>query len=176
MPKGDQMTVPTPGKNRKHYLAGTLNARTGAGVWAEYEAKTSELFIRLLDTQMKTYRHARRLILIVDNYIIHESRVAQGWGGAPSENPATGSTGIPSEGQSHRQVVEEAPRCGDAPSPSHDNGEPDPCGDLLHGPVTTVTRRIFLRIRITLSTSADCCFLLTRTSELRTPTKEGNRF
>jgi hypothetical protein len=79
MPKGEQMTVPTPGKNRKHYLAGALNARTGAGVWTEYEAKTSELFIRLLETQMKTYRRARRLILIVDNYIIHKSQVAQGW-------------------------------------------------------------------------------------------------
>ena len=33
MPKGEQMTVPTPGKNRKHYLAGALNARTGAVVW-----------------------------------------------------------------------------------------------------------------------------------------------
>ncbi|TDJ64591.1 MAG: hypothetical protein E2O35_08610 [Proteobacteria bacterium] len=30
MPKGKQMTVPTPGKNRKHYLAGALKARTGA--------------------------------------------------------------------------------------------------------------------------------------------------
>lgn len=79
MPKGEQMTVPTPGKNRKHYLAGALNARTGAVVWTEYTAKTSELFLRLLETLMKTYRRARRLILIVDNYIIHKSRVTQGW-------------------------------------------------------------------------------------------------
>ncbi len=79
MPKGEQMTVPTPGKNRKHYLAGALNARTGAVVWTEYTAKTSELFLRLLETLMKTYRRARRLTLIVDNYIIHKSRVTQGW-------------------------------------------------------------------------------------------------
>jgi transposase len=79
MPKGEQMTVPTPGKNRKHYLAGALNARTGAVVWTEYTAKTSELFLRLMEKLMKTYRRARRLILIVDNYIIHKSRVTQGW-------------------------------------------------------------------------------------------------
>ena len=79
MPKGEQMTVPTPGKNRKHYLAGALNARTGAIVWTEYTAKTSELFLRLLETLMRTYRRARRLILIVDNYIIHKSRMTQGW-------------------------------------------------------------------------------------------------
>jgi putative transposase len=58
MPKGEQITVPTPGKNRKHYLAGALNARTGAVVWTEYTAKTSELFLRLLETLMKTYRRA----------------------------------------------------------------------------------------------------------------------
>ena len=79
MPKGEQMTVPTPGKNRKHYLAGTLNARTGAVVWAAYTAKTSELFLRLLETLIKTYRRARRLSLIVDNDIIHKSRLTQGW-------------------------------------------------------------------------------------------------
>jgi len=79
MPKGEQMTVPTPGKNRKHYLAGALNARTGAVVWTEYTAKTSELFLRLLETLVKTYRRARRLLLIVDNYIIHNRRVTQAW-------------------------------------------------------------------------------------------------
>lgn len=28
--KGEQIAVPTPCKNRKHYVAGALNARTGA--------------------------------------------------------------------------------------------------------------------------------------------------
>ncbi len=79
MPQGEQMTVPTPGKNRKHYVAGALNARTGAVVWAEHTAKDSELFLRLLEALLRTYRRARRLYLIVDNYIIHKSRVTLGW-------------------------------------------------------------------------------------------------
>ena len=79
MPKGEQMTVPTPGKNRKHYIASALNARTGAVVWTEHTAKTSELFLRLLEALLATYRRARRLYLIADNYIIHKSRVTLGW-------------------------------------------------------------------------------------------------
>lgn len=79
MPRGEQMTVPTPGKNRKHYIAGALNARTGAVVWIDYVAKTSELFLRLLEVLLSTYRRARRLHLILDNYIIHKSRVTRAW-------------------------------------------------------------------------------------------------
>lgn len=30
-------------------------------------------------TLMQTYRHARRLTLIVDDMIIHKTRVTQGW-------------------------------------------------------------------------------------------------
>lgn len=79
MPRGEQRTVPTPGKNRKHYIAGALNARTGAVVWTDHVAKTSELFLRLLEMLLKIYRRARRLHLILDNYIIHKSRVTRGW-------------------------------------------------------------------------------------------------
>ena len=73
MPRGEQMTVPTPGKNRKHYIAGALNARTSAVVWIDHVAKTSELFLRLLEVLLRAYRRARRLHLILDNYIIHKS-------------------------------------------------------------------------------------------------------
>ena len=32
MPRCEQMRVPTPAKNKKHYIAGALNARTGTVV------------------------------------------------------------------------------------------------------------------------------------------------
>lgn len=79
MPRGEQMTVPTPGKNRKCYVAGALNARTGKVVWVEHVSIRSELFLRLLEALLRGYRRARRLCLIVDNYIIHRSRVVNGW-------------------------------------------------------------------------------------------------
>ncbi len=77
MPKGEQTTIPTPGKNQKGYLAGALNSETGQVLWVEYEKKNSFLFIRLLAALRKTYRRAKRLILIVDNYIIHKSTITQ---------------------------------------------------------------------------------------------------
>lgn len=77
MPKGRQTTIPTPGKNRKRYLAGALNSQTGQVVWVEDEKKNSFLFVRLMAALRKTYRRARRITLIVDNYVIHKSAVTR---------------------------------------------------------------------------------------------------
>jgi len=78
-PRGEQPTVATPGQNRKRYVAGALNARTGCVWWVEHAAKNSELFLRLLEALTRAYRRARRLFLILDNYRIHDSRVVRGW-------------------------------------------------------------------------------------------------
>lgn len=77
--RGCQHTVPTPGKNRKRYIAGALHVRTGKVVYAEHESKNSLLFIHLLHHLKRTYRSARRIVLIADNYIIHKSAVTQRW-------------------------------------------------------------------------------------------------
>lgn len=79
MPRGAQLTVPTPGKNRKRYLAGALHARTGRVLWVEHSSKTSVLFMALAEAVLRTYRRARRLSLILDNYIIHRSQLTQRW-------------------------------------------------------------------------------------------------
>lgn len=73
MKKGQQTAIPTPGKNKKRYLAGTLNANTGNVVWVELEKKNSEIFIRLLAELRKRYRRAKKIRLIADNYVIHKS-------------------------------------------------------------------------------------------------------
>lgn len=77
--RGCQHTVATPGKNRKHYIAGALHARTGKVVWVEHERKDSLLFIHLLYRLKRTYRKAKRIVLIADNYIIHKSGVTARW-------------------------------------------------------------------------------------------------
>jgi len=46
---GEQTTVPTPGQNQKHYLAGALPAHTGRLVWTEHHRKISVLFLKLLE-------------------------------------------------------------------------------------------------------------------------------
>ncbi len=74
MPPGQQKGVPTPGKNQKRYLAGALDARTNRLTWVEGPRKDSLLFLRLLHRLVtRTYRAARTIHLILDNYGIHDS-------------------------------------------------------------------------------------------------------
>jgi transposase len=76
---GTQQAIPTPGKNRKHYVAGALNARTGRLIWTEYERKSTLLSLGLLHQLRRGYRAAKPIVLIADNYIIHKSEQTQRW-------------------------------------------------------------------------------------------------
>lgn len=42
-------------------------------------SKNSNLFIRMLSQLKRTYRSAKTITLIVDNYIIHKSKKTQDW-------------------------------------------------------------------------------------------------
>jgi len=85
MVRGYQKEVLTPGKNVKRYLAGALDARSGRLLWVEGERKTSALFIALLNHLLQTYPRAPVIHVILDNYRIHDSKIAQaalmGFGG-----------------------------------------------------------------------------------------------
>ena len=74
---GKQTTVPTPGQNRKRYIAGALHAHTSRLVWVEYHRKISVLFLKLLEPLRHQYRRAKRIVLILDNYSIHNSRATE---------------------------------------------------------------------------------------------------
>jgi len=82
---GQQRWILTPGQNVKRYLAGALNHRTGHLVWVEGDQKRSWLFLNLLRALLRCYRRARVLHLILDNYIIHCSKIVKAalaeWGG-----------------------------------------------------------------------------------------------
>lgn len=77
--RGQQKRVVTPGQNEKHYLAGALHAGTGRVSYVGSSSKSSALFISLLKHLKATYRRAKTITLIVDNYIIHKSRETQRW-------------------------------------------------------------------------------------------------
>lgn len=79
MPRGHQRRVVTPGQNAKHYLAGALHATTGRVLYVSGQSKDSGLFIALLSKLRRTYRQAKSITLVVDNYIIHKSRKTQRW-------------------------------------------------------------------------------------------------
>ena len=78
---GQQKKVATPGQNQKRYLAGAFDARTGKLTWIEGERKNSTLFLLLIHRLVTvSYRSARRIHIILDNFKIHDSRQVQvGW-------------------------------------------------------------------------------------------------
>jgi transposase len=77
--RGHQHAVATPGQNRKHYIAGALHAHTGKLVWTAHERKNTALFLDLLRALRRTYRRARQIVLMLDNYIIRRSQLMQRW-------------------------------------------------------------------------------------------------
>lgn len=77
--RGQQPAIATPGQNHKRYLAGALHARTGRVLWTEGPSKNTDLFLSLLEVLRARYRAARQIVVILDNYGIHKSRVARAW-------------------------------------------------------------------------------------------------
>jgi transposase len=73
MRKGEQKLLPTPGTNRKVWISGALNFRTGRFHWVSGERKNDELFLKLLDQLRRIYRCHRSLHLAIDNDSSHTS-------------------------------------------------------------------------------------------------------
>ena len=67
MHKGRQRRLKTPGTNRKVWVSGALNFKTGRFHWVAGGRRNGELFIKLLEKLRRTYRCHRRLHLAVDN-------------------------------------------------------------------------------------------------------------
>jgi transposase len=76
---GTQRQVLTPGQNRKHYLAGAMDAQTDRLVRVAGAKKNSGLFIELLKKLLKEYADKQVIHVILDNYGIHSSRQTRAW-------------------------------------------------------------------------------------------------
>jgi transposase len=77
MPPGVRKPVVTPGKNAKHYVAGALCPRTRRLIFVDGTRKNSALFIALLHRLVEVLGENVVIHLVVDNYIIHDSRVTR---------------------------------------------------------------------------------------------------
>lgn len=80
MRRGQQAEIETPGNNRKRYLAGSLNWRTGDLILTEGlkgEGRNSALFIRHLDDLRWRLRRYRKIHVICDNASFHNSRTVR---------------------------------------------------------------------------------------------------
>ena len=76
---GTQRLVLTPGNNEKRYLAGAYEPLNDRLVYVEGDRKASGLFLNLLRALLETYEYAQTIHVILDNFIIHKSRVTQAW-------------------------------------------------------------------------------------------------
>jgi len=81
-PRGGQRKVPTPGQKQKCYGFGAVNFVTGQFTRLVHERKNSDGFCALVQQIMQEYGSAdsgpgRKVVLIVDNYIIHRSQKSQ---------------------------------------------------------------------------------------------------
>jgi transposase len=76
---GTQRLVLTPGKNKKRYLAGAFEPLHQQLVYVEGIGKASWLFVNLLRALLEAYESARTIHVILDNYIIHKSRLTRAW-------------------------------------------------------------------------------------------------
>jgi len=74
---GQQKSAWTLGKNQKRYLAGALDVRTGCVHWVEAEKKDSWLFLAMLKRLTEVYKEAPAIHVILDNFSIHKSKIAQ---------------------------------------------------------------------------------------------------
>jgi transposase len=86
MPKGEQVEVPTPGTNKKRYLAGALDMRSGTIVHRVWWRKTQGLFLDLLAALDRAYAPPQftHLYVVVDTSKIHTAHaVEQGLAAPP---------------------------------------------------------------------------------------------
>jgi len=74
MLRGHRCYALTPGQNETRFVAGVLNAATGKLTWVDASSKAGELFHQLVWKLLGECRSARRIHLILDNYIIQPSK------------------------------------------------------------------------------------------------------
>lgn len=72
--RGRQPLVMTPGKNAKRYVAGAFDPKTRELVWVAADRKNSDLFIALLQRLELAYPKAKKIHVVLDNFVIHSSK------------------------------------------------------------------------------------------------------
>ena len=76
---GTQRLVLTPGNKEKAYLAAAYEPLHQRLVYVEGDLKASWLLLNLLRALLKAYRGAKTIHVILDDFMIHKSRMTQAW-------------------------------------------------------------------------------------------------
>ena len=76
---GTQRLIVTPGKNEKRYVAGVLAWDGSSITFVAATKKSSDLFIALLEKLRRQCPWAKRIHLVLDNFVIHASKRVQAY-------------------------------------------------------------------------------------------------
>jgi transposase len=79
MRRGQQAHIPTPGTNRKQYVAGSIHWRTGQVFATDGPRRDSGLFLAHLDELRRRLRRYRKIHVICDNAEFHLSEEVQAY-------------------------------------------------------------------------------------------------
>jgi len=77
MLRGQQRRIVTPGKNKKFYIAGALDLRTGVLHTTGDAKKGTVLFCKLLRLLAAKYPRAHRVHVVLDNYVVHSAHATR---------------------------------------------------------------------------------------------------
>ena len=78
--KGARQRVMTPGTNRRRSLFGAVDLRTGRWFYQVTRRAVSATFIQFMEYVLAGYPTAPVVVLVLDNVLIHRSKVERIWG------------------------------------------------------------------------------------------------
>jgi transposase len=77
--KGARQRVMTPGTNRRRSLFGAVDLRTGRWFYQVTRRAVSATFIQFMEYVLAGYPTAPVVVLVLDNVLIHHSKLVQAW-------------------------------------------------------------------------------------------------
>jgi transposase len=77
--KGTRQQVMTPGTNRRRSLFGAVDLRTGRWFYQVARKAVSATFIQFMEHVLAGYPTAPVVVLVLDNVLIHRSKLVQAW-------------------------------------------------------------------------------------------------
>lgn len=76
MKRGQQKTIPTPGKTQEHHVFGALDWQDDTLAWTTAQHRTSSSFIQFLEQLLLQRYPTGRVVLVLDNASFHKSRAS----------------------------------------------------------------------------------------------------
>jgi len=77
MKRGQQKTIPAPGRQQSHHLFGAYNWRNDSLTWTTAVSGNSEAFIAFLEHLLLDRFPTKRIVLVLDNAPIHTSHASR---------------------------------------------------------------------------------------------------